>query len=45
MLVETDVDAHVPNVQSGGTIDLYFALIDKYGTIVKTDNSSKLFLM
>ena len=31
-------------VQSGGSVDLYFALVDKYGTVVKTDSSSKLFI-
>ena len=32
------------NVQSGGKLDLYFVLIDKYGTVLRTDNSSKLFI-
>lgn len=31
-------------VQSGGFANLYIALIDKYGTVVSTDNSSTLFL-
>lgn len=43
MLDSTNNDESVvPNVQSGGSIDLYFALVDKYGTIVRTDSKSKL---
>ncbi|TNV88051.1 hypothetical protein FGO68_gene16005 [Halteria grandinella] len=29
---------------SGGEVQLYFGIIDKYGTFLRTDNKSKLFL-
>ena len=32
----------ISNAQSGGAINLYFVLIDKYGSVYKADNSSKL---
>ncbi|TNV88190.1 hypothetical protein FGO68_gene11546 [Halteria grandinella] len=34
----------ISNVQSGGQLSIYFALIDKYGSVIRTDNSSKLFI-
>ncbi|TNV74984.1 hypothetical protein FGO68_gene9839 [Halteria grandinella] len=30
-------------IQSGGSISLYFGLIDKYSNFIRTDNKSKLF--
>lgn len=30
---------------SGGRANLYYALVDKYNTIVSTDNLSKIFLV
>ncbi|TNV74976.1 hypothetical protein FGO68_gene3741 [Halteria grandinella] len=37
-------DSNIPEFQSGGTISLYFGIIDKYGTYVATDSDSKLIL-
>ena len=34
----------INNVQSGGTLDMYFVLVDKYKSVIRTDNTSKLFL-
>jgi aminopeptidase C len=31
-------------MQSGGKVSMYFALIDKYSTIVRTDVQSKLYI-
>jgi hypothetical protein len=31
-------------IQSGGKFSMYFVLADKYGNIVRTDNTSKLFI-
>ena len=36
--------ATLNNVSSGGGIDIYFALIDKYNYIVRSDSASKLFI-
>lgn len=40
MLEENQVD----NIQSGGTFNLYFALVDKDDQVVKTDSKSILYL-
>lgn len=37
-------NSSIDNVQSGGEISLYFALIDKYGSVIRTDGTSKLFI-
>ncbi|TNV88024.1 hypothetical protein FGO68_gene15126 [Halteria grandinella] len=41
-LLEADNSDSV--VQSGGTISLYFGLVDKYGSFVRTDNASSLII-
>ena len=33
------------DVQSGGNISLYFTVIDKYGTVVGTDDSSSVSIV
>ncbi|TNV88085.1 hypothetical protein FGO68_gene10378 [Halteria grandinella] len=38
-------DQFIPEFQSGQSINLYFGVIDKYGTYVSTDNGSKLNIM
>lgn len=43
-MLSADDSLNVTNVQSGGGFSLYFALVDKYGTVVKSDNNSKLLL-
>ncbi|TNV88113.1 hypothetical protein FGO68_gene1765 [Halteria grandinella] len=35
---------NLSTIYSGGTISLYFGLVDKYGKFVKTDNSSNLMI-
>jgi len=37
-------DTRVRGVQSGGAIDMYFVLLDKYNQPIATDSSSKLFI-
>ncbi|TNV88176.1 hypothetical protein FGO68_gene8013 [Halteria grandinella] len=42
--VDNSSGTEIDNVQSGGQINIYFALIDKYGSVIRTDNTSKLFI-
>lgn len=37
------INGTLANVQSGGKTSAYFVLIDKYGTVVKTDTTSKIY--
>lgn len=43
-VLEDSSPMNVNDIQSGGKFSLYFALIDKYGTVIQYDNNSKLLI-
>ncbi|TNV88178.1 hypothetical protein FGO68_gene13761 [Halteria grandinella] len=43
-LISANKSASIENVQSGGSVELFFALVDKYGTFITSDNKSKLII-
>ncbi|TNV74992.1 hypothetical protein FGO68_gene289 [Halteria grandinella] len=44
LLYKNNQSLRIDNVQSGGSMKLLFALVDRYGTFITSDNKSKLII-